>query len=81
MTLEVRQILRQAATLSPDDQLELAAKLIERARQKTAQQAVRHAWLAAIGAAPYPLTGEDAQAWVSRTRQEGAEAREQQWRS
>ena len=39
-----------------------------------------HHWMDAAGIAPYPLTGEDAQAWVSRSRQEGDEEREQQWR-
>lgn len=73
MTLEVRQILRQTATPSSDDQLALAAKLIERARQKSAPPVVRRTWLSVAGAAPYPLTGEDAQAWVIRTRQEGDE--------
>lgn len=80
MTIEIRQILQQTETLSSDDQLALAAKLIERARQKIAPPAARQSWLAVTGAAPYPLTGEDAQAWVSRTRQEGDEEREQQWR-
>jgi hypothetical protein len=81
MTIEVRQILKQTETLSPDDQLALAARLIERARRQTVAPVMRHSWLAAIGAAPYPLTGEDAQNWVSRAREEGDEAREQQWRS
>ncbi len=31
----------------------------------------RPRWMDAAGVAPHPLTGEDAQAWVSRTRQEG----------
>lgn len=30
----------------------------------------RPRWMDVAGVAPYPLTGEDAQDWVSRTRQE-----------
>ncbi len=37
-------------------------------------------WQDVAGLAPYPLTGEDAQDWVSRTRKEGDEEREKQWR-
>lgn len=79
MTQTLIQLLNQTASLSADEQLELAALLIEQARKKTA---VPHRkWLDVMGAAPYPLTGEDAQAWVTRTRQEGEDEREQQWRS
>lgn len=79
MTQTLIQLLNQSASLSADEQLELAALLIEQARKKTA---VPHRkWLDVMGAAPYPLTGEDAQAWVTRTRQEGEDEREQQWRS
>jgi hypothetical protein len=38
----------------------------------------RHSWKDAIGIAPYPLCGEDAQEWVSRTRRESDEHREPQ---
>ena len=72
------------------DQLALATLLIERARRAAAltppehhwpeHHWPEHHWMDAAGIAPYPLTGEDAQAWVSRSRQEGDEEREQQWR-
>jgi hypothetical protein len=79
VTQTLIQLLKQSASLSADEQLELAARLIEQARKKTA--APRRKWLDVMGTAPYPLTGEDAQAWVTRTRQEGEDEREQQWRS
>lgn len=79
MTQRLIQLLNETAALSADEQLELAALLIEQARKKTA--APRRKWLDVMGAAPYPLTGEDAQAWVTRARQEGEDEREQQWRS
>jgi hypothetical protein len=36
-------------------------------------------WLDVAGSAPYPLFGEDAQAWVSRTRRTGGDEREKYW--
>ncbi|MCI0388702.1 MAG: hypothetical protein MOB07_08040 [Acidobacteria bacterium] len=78
MTPEVNRILRQTDALSVDEQLALAALLIERARRKSHQ--TRRNWLNVMGAGPYPLTGEDAQAWVTRTREEGDDERERQCR-
>jgi hypothetical protein len=40
----------------------------------------RHDWMSLRGVAPNLLDGEDAQSWVSRTRRESDEDREQQWR-
>jgi hypothetical protein len=79
MTQRVIQLVTQTADLSPDEQLELATILIEQARKKTAP--ARRNWLDVVGVAPHPLTGEDAQAWVTRTRQAGEDEREQKWRS
>lgn len=80
MTAAVSEILKQAEPLSTDEQLILAAMLIEQARKKAAAPNERHKWLDVMGAAPYPLVGEDAQTWVTRTRQEGDDERERQWR-
>ncbi len=65
--IDVNQIVKQTETLSGDEQLALAAILIERG------------WLDVLGVAPYPLTGEDAQTWVTRTRSEDEAERERQW--
>lgn len=85
MTVQVKAIFKQAESLSVSDQLALATLLIERARRSTAltpseYQGPANNWMNAAGVAPYPLTGEDAQAWVSRNRQEGEDEREQQLR-
>ncbi len=68
MTVVMQQIIQQTAQLSGDEQLALATILIEQARRQT--RGVSHSWLAVAGTAPHPLTGEDAQAWVTRTRAE-----------
>lgn len=75
----VNEILRQTETLTSDEQLALAAMLIQQARNKTIPQVKHRKWLELMGAAPYPLMDGDAQDWVTRTRQEGDDKREQQW--
>ncbi|MBM4044856.1 MAG: hypothetical protein FJ279_07070 [Planctomycetes bacterium] len=40
----------------------------------------RRSWREIRGIVRYPLCGEDAQEWVSRTRREADEHREKQWR-
>ena len=72
-------LFRQSERLSLDEQLALATRLIERAQQG-APTSQRRQWSEICGLFPYPLAGEDAQAWVTRTRREGEEQREAQWR-
>ncbi|MGE0881937.1 MAG: hypothetical protein AB7P14_00195 [Blastocatellales bacterium] len=79
MVPTVKEILSQVETLSADEQLALASILIEQARKKSATQSGKRNWLDVMGAAPYPLAEEDAQAWVSRERQEGDSEREKSW--
>jgi len=75
MTVAVNEILKQAKSLSADEQLTLAAMLIGQARKKATAPTERYKWLDVMGAAPYPLVGEDAQTWVTRTRQESGHER------
>jgi hypothetical protein len=56
-------------------------QVVERIAQDMTQEitvadAPRRSWSEIRGAAPYPLTGEDAQEWVSRSRQEDDAHRE-----
>jgi predicted transcriptional regulator len=53
---------------------EYARTVVENSLPKTAQAG--HSWSEIAGAAAYPMTGEDAQDWVTRTRREGDEHRE-----
>jgi hypothetical protein len=77
---ELVEIIKRAESLSPGEQMDLVAYLVEKARQAHHVAAPRRLWRELFGVAPYPLLGEDAQAWVSRTRREGDAGREQQWR-
>ncbi len=74
------RIMLETRDLSPQEQLKLAAHLLEQASYALPAQTPRHKWSEIAGIAPYPLAGEDAQAWVSRNRQESDDARERRWR-
>lgn len=69
----LQEILKQAEQLSPADRQEL----IQRLSQKQPASDMKPKWSDLKGMAPYPMMGEDAQEWVSRTRQEGDDQREQ----
>ena len=73
-------ICKQADQLTPDEQLQLVTYLEDKVRAAYLTAKPRRKWAEIRGAAPYPLLGEDAQAWVSRTRREADEQREQQLR-
>jgi hypothetical protein len=72
----LQNLVRQAEALSPDEQLRLIAYLVEKVRAAYLSPKPRRKWAEICGAAPYPLLGEDAQVWVSRTRCEDTEQRE-----
>lgn len=74
-------LTEQSEQLSADEQLTLAMRLIERVRQKSPAQSEgrKRKWSDLQGAFAHPLAGEDAQAWVTRTRREGDERRDLKW--
>ena len=76
----VMEIVEQAEKLVPEEQLYLIALLASQAQRVHSPVVPRRQWREICGAAPYPLVGEDAQVWVSRSRHEDSEARERRWR-
>ncbi len=70
---ELNEMAQRAAALTADEKLQLAAMLIEQARQGQEATVPPVRWRDLRGQVPEPALGEDAQAWVTRTRQEGAE--------
>jgi len=72
----LKSLMKRVDALSLDEQLRLTAYLVERMRNSVPRQAPRRRWKDLIGLAEYPMLGEDAQAWVSRTRQESDVGRE-----
>lgn len=70
-----------AAQLPPAEQKQLAESILQHLAAGTQSTAPRRrSWSEIRGSVPYPLCGEDAQAWVCRTRQESDDQREQQGR-
>jgi hypothetical protein len=69
-----------AAQLPPAQQKQLAESILQQlASGSQPPGARRRSWREIRGSVPYPLCGEDAQAWVTRSRQESEEQRERQW--
>jgi hypothetical protein len=71
-------LIRQSELLTSDEQLVLASRLIEKARYATrpVSNMPHRKWAEIRGRVAHPLAGEDAQAWVSRSRQESDSQRE-----
>jgi hypothetical protein len=69
------QILREAEALPREERQRLIEELAAHLRTEEAPTEPRLRWEDFAGTAPYPMCGEDAQAWVSRTRQESDDGR------
>ena len=63
-------LVKQAERLPIEEQLMLMARLADTMRQQLPPIATPRKWHEIRGSVPMPLVGEDAQRWVSRTRQE-----------
>lgn len=76
MSLSLQKIFSEIDQLTPQEQLTVMEYLVDRVRNHLAPSQPLRKWSDLKGMAPYPLLGEDAQEWVSRTRREGDEHRE-----
>ena len=74
--------MQLARMLTLDERLQLIAYLANAGRDGDAGLTAdgRPKWADLLGTAPHPALGEDAQAWVSRTRAESDDDRERRWR-
>jgi hypothetical protein len=79
-TSTLDELLRKADALTSDEQLWLITQLAEKVRAARPGAKPRRKWREIAGTAPYPLAGEEAQDWVTRTRLEATEQREARWR-
>ncbi len=73
----LEKILSEIEQLTSEEQLTVMGHLVERMKKHVTQSQPKRKWADLKGMSPYPLLGEDAQGWVSRTRREGDEHREQ----
>lgn len=78
-TLVYNELVKQVDALPAEEQLQLAAHLLERARQKVIANKPKRKWRDLRGLATYPMLGEDVQDWILRTRRESDEQRQAQW--
>ena len=81
--LSVEEIYEQIVrSLSPVEQAQLLEKIARNlSHQLPASEPLeRYDWMSVRGIAPHLLAGEDAQAWVSRSRRETDEHRERKVR-
>ena len=73
----LQQVLQEIEQLTTAEQLEVISHATEQLKRRTATHAKpKRKWLDVAGTAPYPLVGEDAQEWVTRTRRESQEHRD-----
>jgi hypothetical protein len=78
MTLKtIDNLLKQAARLTPAERLLVACRLLEGVQNElTAKPSKALQWRDLSGMLPYPAYGEDAQAYITRTRRADTENRE-----
>ena len=77
MSLLLQQVLQDIEQLTPDEQLEVISYAAAQLKSRTfTRPTPKRKWLDIAGTAPYPLVGEDAQEWVTRTRREAQEHRD-----
>lgn len=72
---DLQAVIEQAERLSPDEQQQLIAHLVEKARQAAQAERPHVRWRDLRGALPYGLYGEDAQVTISQERQESDDQR------
>ncbi|MBW4561522.1 MAG: hypothetical protein KME32_10280 [Mojavia pulchra JT2-VF2] len=76
MSPSLEKILNEIEQLTPEEQLTVMGHLVERVKKHITQTQPKRKWSDLKGMASYPLLGEDAQEWVSRTRRFADEHRE-----
>jgi hypothetical protein len=75
----IENVLKQAARLTPAERLTLASRLIEGVKQEIPVKNEKPLkWRHLRGMLPDPAFGEDAQAYISRTRREDTAQRDRQ---
>ncbi len=76
----LKELKEKAKGLTPEENLDLIAHLIIRVRAAGIASVGRRKWGEICGKAPYPLIGEDAQTWVTKSRKESDERRQKRYR-
>lgn len=66
---ELQELVERAKKLTPEEQSYLMNQLKLQTELQDPYTRPRRKWSEIMGAAPYPLTGGDAQEWVSQERE------------
>ena len=74
-TILYEEVAALAEKLSPEEKLKLVAHLLTRANENYQPKPGRK-WAEIRGMVQYPYLGEDAQAYISRSRREDSEHRD-----
>ena len=75
--LRVGAVAQLAAQLTPAERLRLVERIIrDLADAANIAEPCAHGWQQLRGQLPYPALGENAQAWISRSRGESDEQRQ-----
>jgi len=69
------RVLQEVQQLSPEEQLRVIARVAERLSSERLPGNGAPRWEDYAGSASYPLCGQDAQEWVTRTRRESDDVR------
>jgi hypothetical protein len=80
MAVIIQRVLQDIDGLSLSDQMQVLEHLVQRVRRSVSGELLvepspKQKISDFRGIAKYPMLGEDAQTWVSRTRREGDESR------
>lgn len=73
----LQDLIRQSDELTSEELSQLVNYLAVKVQRSDLAHEPRRKLGSFKGRAPYPLVGEDAQVWVSRTRQQDTEERDQ----
>ncbi|WP_427160952.1 hypothetical protein ACQFX9_04825 [Aliinostoc sp. HNIBRCY26] len=76
MNLPLQKMFSEIDQLTPEEQLMVMEYLVERMKKRLIPAQTKRKWGDLKGMASHPLFGEDAQHWVSQSRREGDEHRE-----
>jgi hypothetical protein len=76
MNSSLQKMFSEIDKLTPEEQVTLLELLVERMKKHLIPAQNKRKWSDLKGMAAHPLFGEDAQQWVSQTRREGDEHRE-----
>lgn len=75
----LEEVLAKADLLTPEEQLQVIAILEEKSRiAHSSQNKPKRLWKDLVGLLTYPTYGQDAQEYVSQSRQEASDKRESQ---